>query len=92
MPSELERAAGELDAVCQPSLEQRQRGAPQRHVPGKGGQAHLRRELRVLVKLRAHGGAVAELEQVDDPPVARLERELSVAALLGELEHLAGHP
>ena len=70
-------------------LQGREGGSPQRHVPGKRGDALPRAELGVGIELRADGRAVAELEQVDDPPVAGLQRQLPIAGPVGQGEHLA---
>ena len=90
MASEIAGAPRERNTVVDPTFDQRKRRAPHRHVPRVGRQARPCRERGVGVELVSHGLTIAEFEQVDQAPVAGLERELAVVRALGELQHLIG--
>ena len=71
--------------------EHRLRGGPQRRVPLKGREAQLLPELGMAGRLLVPCGHVAELEQVRDAPVARLELCVSVSGLVSGRGHLVAN-
>ena len=89
LPAELVGAAGQVHALGDASFEQGERRAPEWHIPRVCGQARVRGDGCVGVDLVAHAGPVADLEQVDDAPVARLQRKLVVVGVSCEVEHFA---
>ena len=70
--------------------QQRERAAPQRHVPAEVRQGDGVGERLVGVDLRSRLPDAAELEQVDHAPVAPLQHRLAIAGRLGGGDHVAG--
>ena len=80
--------AGQPLGLGEATGEQRLDRGPQRRVPLEGGEAQLVGEPRVAGDLLAAGGHVAELEEVGDPPVARLQLGVALAGLARRRDHV----
>jgi hypothetical protein len=73
------------------ALEDGAHAAPERRVPAVDRQPQRLRHRRMVLHLLPACADSPQFEQVDDAPVAPLERRLSVAASLGVGDHLLRH-
>jgi hypothetical protein len=89
-PARLLRLAGQPLRLLLTPGERRLDRRPQRRVPLEGGEAELVREPCVARDFLAPSGHVAELEEIRDAPVARLELGVAVPGLARDGDHLVG--
>ena len=79
---------GQPRGLVDSSSEQREHGLPHRSVPGVGQEAEVVGQAPMRFDRLLGGGAVAELEEIDDAPVDALQLRLAVARSAGRADQL----